>query len=146
MATPDELETELTQSEALRDKIFEYLPSQARKSLLGVEVKFWPSDHGEMELKLYYDPTDNLLDIDAIEGVYGGSRGGSDPQARITGYIVKGCELDSETGEVHAYSEGSLDANKFAAPTHKALLDAEKDVWTFTPTAEQFLLGLFDSI
>ena len=52
MTNPD---AEITHSPELRDKIFEHLPAKARRSLMGVEVKFWPTNHGEMVLCLKYE-------------------------------------------------------------------------------------------
>ena len=86
MSSPnaEPLNPEIKVCPELRDKIFEYLPSQAKSTLMGVEVKFWPNNHGEMELRIGYDATDSLLDIDAIESIYG-------PDDRITGEFVRGC-------------------------------------------------------
>lgn len=139
MPSPDIVEPVLTHSEALRDKIFEHLPPQARAALMGVEVKFWPNEHGEMELDLRYDPTNNVLDIDATEGVYG-------EDEKITGYLVKGCELDPETGEVHAYTEGMAAEKSTQRPLQPVLVDSERDALRFTQTKEAFLLSLFDKL
>lgn len=122
----------------LRDKIFAHLPPQAKSALLGVEVKFWPNNHGEMELKLKYDPTDNLLDIDATEGVYG-------PDGKLSGSIVKGCELHSETAEVHAYVEQMV-ASGGDQPLDAPLEDVMTDMTRFDTGKLNFLLNLFDSL
>ena len=122
----------------LRDKIFEYLPAQARITLMGVEVKYWPNNHGEMELHLKYYPTDGMLDLDATEGIYG-------PDKTLTGSLVRGCEIDSETGQVHAYVEHMVSKGT-TNPIGYHLVRAEQDVNTFDATKLEFLMRLFDSL
>ena len=89
---------EITHSEILRDKIFEHLPTQARKTLIGVRVTYWPNNTGEMVLNLEYNALDNCLDIEAKEGIYG-------PAEKLTGHHVRSCELDAHTAGIHGYSE-----------------------------------------
>lgn len=134
----DPVNPEIKVCPELRDKIFEYLPPQARNTLRGVEVKFWPNHHGEMELHLTYDPTDNVLDIDAVEGIYG-------PSEKLTGSLVKGCELDSETGEVHAYGEHMVSPG-MVTPVDPTLAAAENDATRFDTDKLSFLLKLFDRL
>lgn len=129
---------EITSCPELRDKIFDHLPPQSRATLMGVEVKFWPNNHGEMELHLKYDPTDRLLDIDATEAIYG-------PDNKVTGSLARGCELDSETGEVLAYSEYIVGSG-LSTPIDNDLIAAETDMASFDIQKRNFFLRLFDCL
>jgi hypothetical protein len=134
----DPVNPEIKVCPELKDKIFDHLSPQARAALMGVEVKFWPNNHEEMELRLKYDPTDNILDIDATEAIYG-------PDEKITGSFVRGCELNSETGEVHAYVEHMV-APGTLPPIDYSLVAAENDANRFDAEKLNFLMRLFDCL
>ncbi len=132
-------ESEITVSEILRDRIFEHLPPQAKFVSDGVAVKFWPNNHGEMELKLAYSPADHLLDIDAEEGIYG-------PDERLTGKHIRGCELDSVTGRIIVYVEYMETGTDEREPFDKKMVDAERDLLRFNENKLIFFLKLFESL
>jgi len=129
---------EITVCPELRDRIFEHLPSQVRRSFIAVEVKFWPNNHGEMELTLKYEPDDRILDIEAQEGIYG-------PHDRLTGHIVKGCELDPETAEIRDYSENIVVMGDVEA-ADDSFVQAEKEAKRFDADKLGFFMRLFESL
>jgi hypothetical protein len=128
-------------SEELRDKIFEYLPPQARAATGGVEVRFWPHNHGEMMLRLTFEPSDRLLDLDATEEIYG-------PDEKISGSYVRGAELDATTGEILGYGEyiTTKEHKPFKGRKDWDLIEAENDATQFDQGRLDFLLNLFDNI
>ena len=131
-------ELKITHSEILRDKIFEHLPSQARNTLMGVKVTYWPNCEGEMVLELEFDALDSLLDIEAREGVYG-------PDDKLAGHYVRGCELDANTGEIHAYTE-EMETTGSPIPLDEASTAAERDTLKFDEIKLNFFLNLFESL
>lgn len=125
----------------LRDRIFEHMPPQAKSALHGVAVTFFPQIHGEMELTLRYNPTDNLLEVESREGVYG-------PNDEFTGRIVKNCELRSTTGEISTYTEHMEPegAESGGARLGMRLAVAENDATKFDTPKLNFFMSLFESI
>ena len=132
-------DSEIIHSEILRDKIFEHLPVQARKTLMGVRVTYWPNHAGEMVLELEYDALDSLLDIEAREGIYG-------PDEKLTGHYVRGCELDANTAKIHAYSEIMETADTTTRPIDDSIIDAEMDATRFDENKLRFFLNLFENL
>lgn len=106
---------------------------------MGVEVKLWPIYPGEMELQLTYDPAGSLLLIVATEGIYG-------PEGKLTGSLVRDCELDSETGEVHDGFAEHMVAPGNVLPLDASLTDLEKDSTCFDANKRDFFLNLFEGL
>lgn len=130
---------EITHSEILRDKIFEHLPTQARKTLIGVRVTYWPNNAGEMVLNLEYNALDNCLDIEAKEGIYG-------PGEKLTGHHVRSCELDAHTAGIHGYSEFMEATESSTRPIDEDIVEAERDAIKFDETKLKFFLSLFEGL
>lgn len=94
--TPEET---LTHSEALRDKILEWVPEPAR--ILGLEFqgKF---RFGDMIIEICYDPDESLLDLAIHEPVYQSLD--AEESALMNGYLCSGIEMDLSDGEVNGVS------------------------------------------
>lgn len=130
---------EITYSDALRDKIFEHMPRQTRQHFVPVEVKFWPSNHGVIELQLAYDSILNSLRIRADESIEG-------PDEKLTGLYVRSCGLNATTAQILTYKESMFAEYDPALPINPSLVEAEINTVRFNPDKHDFLLGLFDNL
>lgn len=144
MSTPNQYPStpERIFSPKLKDTIFEFLPLQARQAFGGGKVVYWPLGFDEMEMTLTYSPNDNQVSIDTKEGVY--------PEAGcLTGWYIRGCDLDTQTGEVIVYEERIEpldDVDKPIVTLNLETASLENLAIRFDAEKELFFLNRFESI
>lgn len=135
-----EPQPDLQHSLVLRDKILECLPAIALTALNGAEVCFWPSEQGDMELRILFNPRNTMLEVEATEDIF------YTEDYFFAGSHIRTCKINAINAKVEDYNEFMSSAGDVNKPIEAELAETERMFHRFDQDKEDFFLGLLSSL